>query len=79
MERLAREALVSRNASREMLRILGWQQYLDQVPRYVKVNPYARAEHAGPKRRERKTRCDRALTTFRVTRRMNQAVATTKV
>ena len=42
MERLAREALVSRNASREMLRILGWQQYLDQVPRYVKVNPYAR-------------------------------------
>src|SRR5438067_13871663 len=48
MDRLAREALVSRNASREMLRILGWQQYLDQVPCYVKVNPYARELNMQP-------------------------------
>ena len=48
MERLAREELVGRNASREMLRILGRQQYLDQVPRYVKVNPYARELNMQP-------------------------------
>jgi beta-lactamase class A len=48
MERLAREQLVSANASREMMRILSRQQYLDQVPRYLKVNPYARELNAQP-------------------------------
>ncbi len=48
MERLAREELVSPSASREMLRILGRQQYLDQVPRYLRVNPYARELNMQP-------------------------------
>jgi beta-lactamase class A len=42
MVKLGREELVSATASREMLRIMSRQQYLDQVPRYLKVNPYAR-------------------------------------
>ncbi len=48
MERLAREALVSARASKEMLRIMSRQQYLDQVPRYLKVNPYARELNMKP-------------------------------
>ena len=48
MERMARDALVSVGASREMLRILGRQQYLDQVPRYLSVNPYARELNMQP-------------------------------
>jgi beta-lactamase class A len=48
MERLARHELVSAAASTEMLRILGRQQYLDQVPRYLKVNPYARELNMQP-------------------------------
>jgi beta-lactamase class A len=42
MTRLARKELVSASASQEMLRLMSRQQYLDQVPRYLKVNPYAR-------------------------------------
>jgi beta-lactamase class A len=48
MERLAREELVSASASREMQRIMSRQQYLDQVPRYLKVNPYARELNMQP-------------------------------
>jgi len=48
MERLAREELVSASASRKMLRIMSRQQYLDQVPRYLKVNPYARELNVQP-------------------------------
>ena len=48
MERLAREELVSPGASREMLRVMSRQQYLDQVPRYLQVNPYARELNAQP-------------------------------
>ncbi len=38
---LAREALVSPRASREMLAILGRQRYLEQAPRFVAFRPYA--------------------------------------
>ncbi len=48
MERLARHDLVSTEASTEMLRIMRRQQYLDQVPRYLKVNPYARELNMQP-------------------------------
>jgi beta-lactamase class A len=48
MERLSHADLVSPGASREMQRILGRQQYLDQVPRYLKVNPYARELNIEP-------------------------------
>jgi beta-lactamase class A len=41
MEMLARHEVVSPHASQEMLRILSRQQYLDQFPRYLNVNPYA--------------------------------------
>ena len=41
MELLARHELVSAHASQEMLAILSRQQYLDQFPRYLNVNPYA--------------------------------------
>jgi beta-lactamase class A len=48
MAQLARHELVSSRASREMLRIMSRQQYLDQVPRYLKVNPYARELNMQP-------------------------------
>jgi len=48
MERLARHELVSAGASTEMLRIMRRQQYLDQVPRYLKVNPFARELNMQP-------------------------------
>jgi beta-lactamase class A len=48
MERLARGQLVSQKASLAMLRIMSRQQYLAQVPRYLKVNPYARELNAKP-------------------------------
>jgi len=38
---LAREELVSLEASREMLAIVGRQRYLEQVPRFVAYRPYA--------------------------------------
>jgi beta-lactamase class A len=41
MTLLARGEVVSPKASREMLAILGRQQYLDQFPRYLNFNPYA--------------------------------------
>lgn len=41
MALLARGEVVSPAAAREMLAILGKQQYLDQFPRYLNVNPYA--------------------------------------
>jgi beta-lactamase class A len=41
MEKMIRGELVSRSASDEMLAILGRQQYLDQVPRYLNFSPYA--------------------------------------
>jgi beta-lactamase class A len=48
MERLARGELVSPQASLGMLRIMSRQQYLDQVPRYLKVNPFARELNETP-------------------------------
>jgi beta-lactamase class A len=38
---LGREELIDAEASRQMLDIMRRQHYLDQVPRYVKYNPYA--------------------------------------
>ena len=38
---LAREALISPEASRAMLAILGRQRYLEQAPRFVAYRPYA--------------------------------------
>jgi len=48
MARLARGQLVSPTASHKMLQIMSRQQYLDQVPRYLKVNPYARELNVTP-------------------------------
>jgi beta-lactamase class A len=42
VELIARGQAVSASASQEMLEILSRQQYLDQVPRYLNRNPYAR-------------------------------------
>ena len=41
MSLLARDELVDAGASRAMRAILGRQRHLDQVPRYVNVDPYA--------------------------------------
>ena len=41
MELMVGGELVSPKASRQMRKILGRQQYLDQVPRYLNFNPYA--------------------------------------
>jgi beta-lactamase class A len=38
--RIALEEVVSPEACRQMLEIMGRQQYLDQVPRYLDYNPY---------------------------------------
>jgi beta-lactamase class A len=40
--RLARDEIVNVEASRAMREILQRQQYLDQVPRYINFNPYAK-------------------------------------
>jgi beta-lactamase class A len=42
MEKMIRGELISRQASDEMLEILNRQQYLDQMPRYLNLSPYAR-------------------------------------